>query len=69
MVRKRSSITLSIADQEKAQLEQLALAFGQTWGDNPNVSKLIKAIAKGKLEHRSSSDERPVGVSASVFKA
>lgn len=49
MVRKRSSITLSISEQEKAQLEQLALAFGQTWGDNANVSKLIKAIAKGKL--------------------
>lgn len=49
MVRKRSSITLSISEQEKAQLEQLALAFGQTWGDNANVSKLIKAIAQGKL--------------------
>ena len=49
MVRKRSSITLSISEQEKAQLEQLALDFGQTWGDNANVSKLIKAIAQGKL--------------------
>jgi predicted DNA-binding transcriptional regulator YafY len=49
MVRKRSSITLSISDQEKAQLEQLALDFGQTWGENANISKLIKAIAKGSL--------------------
>ncbi len=49
MVRKRSSITLSISEQEKVQLEQLALDFGQTWGDNANVSKLIKAIAQGKL--------------------
>ncbi|MGC1309849.1 MAG: WYL domain-containing protein [Phormidesmis sp.] len=49
MVRKRPSITLSISEQEKAQLEQLALDFGQTWGENANVSKLIKAIAKGKL--------------------
>ena len=46
---KRSSITLSISAHEKAQLEQLALEFGQTWGENPNVSKLIKAIAQNKL--------------------
>ncbi|WP_448574187.1 WYL domain-containing protein [Trichothermofontia sp.] len=49
MVRRRPSITLTIAEHEKAQLEQLALAFGQTWGEKPNVSKLIKAIAQGKL--------------------
>ncbi|MEO1294924.1 MAG: WYL domain-containing protein [Cyanobacteria bacterium J06636_16] len=49
MPRKRSSITLSISEHEKAQLEQLALEFGQTWGEKPNVSKLIKAIAQGKL--------------------
>ena len=50
MVRKRASITLSVAEQEKAQLEALALELGQTWGDRPNVSKLIKAIAKGELQ-------------------
>ncbi|MFQ3618463.1 MAG: WYL domain-containing protein [Cyanobacteriota bacterium] len=49
MPRKRSSITLSIEEHEKAQLEQLALDFDQTWGDKPNVSKLLKAIARGKL--------------------
>lgn len=49
MPRKRPSITLSISEHEKAQLEALALEFGQTWGDNPNVSKLVKAIAQGKL--------------------
>lgn len=49
MPHKRSSITLSISDHEKAQLEQLALAFDQTWGEKPNVSKLLKAIARGKL--------------------
>ena len=49
MTRKRSSITLSIAEAEKARLEQLALDFGQTWGEKPNVSKLMKAIARGKL--------------------
>jgi hypothetical protein len=49
MTRKKRSITLSIEEHEKAQLEQLALEFDQTWGDNPNVSKLVKAIAQGKL--------------------
>ncbi len=49
MPRKRSSITLSISGHEKAQLEQLALEFGQTWGENANVSKLIKAIAQQKI--------------------
>jgi hypothetical protein len=49
MTRQKRSITLSIEEREKAQLEQLALEFGQTWGDKPNVSKLVKAIAQGKL--------------------
>lgn len=49
MTRKGRALTLSVSDQEKTQLEQLALAFDQTWGDNPNVSKLVKAIAKGEL--------------------
>lgn len=49
MPQRRSSITLSIEEYEKSQLEQLALDFGQTWGDKPNVSKLLKAIARGKL--------------------
>ncbi|MGB3789689.1 MAG: WYL domain-containing protein [Phormidesmis sp.] len=49
MTGKRSSITLSISAHEKAQLEALALEFGQTWGEKANVSKLIKAIAQNKL--------------------
>jgi hypothetical protein len=49
MTRKNRSITLSISTYEKAQLEALALEFDQTWGDKPNVSKLVKAIAAGKL--------------------
>lgn len=49
MTRPKRSITLSIEEAEKAQLEQLALDFGQNWGDRPNISKLLKAIAKGKL--------------------
>lgn len=49
MTRRKRSITLSIEEHEKIQLEQLALEFGQTWGEKPNVSKLAKAIAQGKL--------------------
>lgn len=49
MTRKGRALTLSVSDQEKIQLEQLALAFDQTWGDSPNISKLVKAIAKGEL--------------------
>lgn len=56
MSNRRPSITLSIKAREKAQLEQLALKFGQTWGDRPNISRLIKAIAKGKLRLAASHD-------------
>lgn len=49
MTRKGRAITLSVNEIEKAKLEQLALLFGKTWGENPNVSKLIKAIANEEL--------------------
>ena len=49
MTRKKRSLTLSIEEHEKAQLEHLALEFDQKWGDSPNLSKLMKAIAQGKL--------------------
>ncbi|WP_052327127.1 hypothetical protein [Prochlorothrix hollandica] len=49
MSRKAESITLSVRDWEKAKLQALAAEWGQTWGDKPNISKLIKAIAQGTL--------------------
>lgn len=49
MSRKGHSITLSLREQDKAQLEALALEFGKTWGDRPNISKLIEAIARREL--------------------
>jgi WYL domain len=49
MGRKGQSVTLSISDRDKAQLEALALEFGLTWGDRPNISKLIEAIARRQL--------------------
>jgi len=46
---RKDSITLSLDDGDKEALEKLALEFGQTWGEKPNVSGLLKALAKGKL--------------------
>ncbi|MBD1211699.1 MAG: WYL domain-containing protein, partial [Dolichospermum circinale Clear-D4] len=49
MSRKGQSITLSVSERDKTQLEVIALQFGMKWGDDPNISKLIKAIAKHEL--------------------
>ncbi|WP_414566138.1 MULTISPECIES: WYL domain-containing protein [unclassified Anabaena] len=49
MSRKGQSITLSLREQDKAELENLALEFGMMWGDRPNISKLIEAIARHQL--------------------
>lgn len=50
MTRKNQAITLSIQEREKKALEDLALKFGKTWGDKPNISQLIKAIARQELK-------------------
>lgn len=50
MTRKQESITLSVAQEEKAELENIALEFGCTWGEGkPNISKLVKQIAQREL--------------------
>ncbi len=49
MSRKGQSITLSISERDKAQLEEIALNFGMLWGERPNISKLIEAIARHQL--------------------
>jgi len=49
MSRKGQSITLSVSERDKAELEAIAQEFGMMWGDRPNISKLIEAIAKRKL--------------------
>lgn len=56
MTRKGRSITLSVNDNQKAQLERIALEFNITWGDNPNISQLVKAIADGKLRIAANND-------------
>lgn len=49
MTRKNQAITLSIKEADKKSLETLALEFGKVWGDKPNISKLIEAIARHEL--------------------
>ncbi|EHC10659.1 helix-turn-helix transcriptional regulator [Fischerella thermalis] len=49
MSRKGQSITLSVSERDKAELENLAREFGMMWGDRPNISKLVEAIARHQL--------------------
>ena len=49
MTRKGKSITLSVSDRDKTELENLALEFGCTWGERPNISKLVESIARRQL--------------------
>jgi predicted DNA-binding transcriptional regulator YafY len=49
MSRKGQSITLSISDRDKAELEAIALELGMMWGERPNISKLVEAIARRQL--------------------
>ena len=49
MSRKGQSITLSISDEDKAQLEAIARDLGMMRGDRPNISGLVEAIARQQL--------------------
>lgn len=60
MSRKGESITLSLLPNQQAKLEQIALEFGQTWGDKPNISKLMRAIADGELKVAWGDEETPI---------
>lgn len=46
---RRERINLSLKQSDKDQLQELAAAFGFTWGDRPNISKLMEAIARRKV--------------------
>ncbi len=46
MSRKGQSITLSISDEDKAQLEVIARELGVMRGDRANISGLVEAIAR-----------------------
>jgi len=49
MSRKGQSITLSVSERDKAELEAIARELGMLWGDRPNISKLVEAIARHHL--------------------
>lgn len=49
MSRKQESITLSLTLEHKAELEKIAVEFGYLWGEKPNISALLKAIADGDI--------------------
>jgi hypothetical protein len=49
MTRTGSAITLSLKERDKEALQKIALDLGITWGDKPNISKLIEAIARQEL--------------------
>ena len=49
MKKKQESIALSISQEDKAELEKIALKLGILWGDKPSISGMVKAIAQHKL--------------------
>jgi len=49
MTKRQESITLSISQEEKAELEKISLEFNCYWGDKPNISKLFKQIAQREI--------------------
>jgi hypothetical protein len=40
----------------KAELEKLSVEFGYLWGEKPNVSALLKAIADGDICYQNLTD-------------
>jgi predicted DNA-binding transcriptional regulator YafY len=64
MSRKGQSITLSISDRDKKELENLALEYGLTWGDRANISKLVEAIARRQLLISPNNDWSPERIKA-----
>lgn len=48
----QEKITLSVSQEDKANLERLASKFGYTRGGNPNISGLLRAIAAEDIEIR-----------------
>jgi hypothetical protein len=54
--RKGESITLSISERDKTQLEEIAIELGMKWGNRPNISKLVEAIARKQIQISKNND-------------
>jgi predicted DNA-binding transcriptional regulator YafY len=66
MAGKTRSINLSVTAQDKQRLEQLAESLGQTWGGNPSISQLVKAIAQRKFLVTPNNDWPPARIQALI---
>jgi predicted DNA-binding transcriptional regulator YafY len=64
MTRKGRAITLSLSEQDKESLQAIATQLGYTWGDNPNISKLVEAISRRKLLIAPNNDWNPDRINA-----
>jgi hypothetical protein len=69
----KSVLTISISEKDKGSLAAIALAFDCIWGDEPNISELIRKIATGELRVVNSSTQQqpqiPDGVGTELAKA
>lgn len=66
MTRKSSAITLSLQERDKATLQELAIEMGITWGDKPNISKLIEAIARRRFLITPNNDWPPARIQSLI---
>jgi hypothetical protein len=64
MTRKGTAITLSLQEHDKHALQQIALELGITWGEKPNISKLIEAIARREYLVLPNADWSPARINA-----
>lgn len=49
MSRKGDSLTISLSESQRKELEQLALNMGFAWRDKGNISEMMRAIASGTI--------------------
>jgi len=58
--RENKTLTIQLETGDKERLEAIALKFGFTWGDRPNISALLKEIAKESILTVNWADTPPV---------
>lgn len=56
---KREKLTIAVSAEDKATLEKIALDLGQMWGNKPNISALMTAIAQGKIRLEQGEEPSP----------